>query len=624
MEETASILAERTKELSILIKPKISRTSTSKVRTGCITCKKRHVKCDEAKPKCGNCVRNRRDCEGYVVIKKKRTVSPVQVRWDSKQITRAAPPRAQLHLVNDSLDFKNARGILYFEEFVRTVQSPWIAAGFSTDLWAVILPQVARVNTTVRHAAIAIGALSKWHYKTKHYAVASLEVTGNESSREDADYLDAVAHYCHALRLQSQQASIQDAVFLSMLFLCFEILRGNRKAALDHINHGLAMLLALLTDQDSHLMTSFAPNPKPLIAVLGDIFSHLLPQTRLILRGDIGRSPVIPNFARGLRTKKQTVETFVALIAKLPRSYTPTEGLPAVLDSLDDFEKYWITGRSAKVSIGPILMEAVHRSGILTSTNPNDVSELWKHVTADPRIREICDISTREMRALEAAFMPIFNRAITSDPASTDYIRALHLRMHYLGTYTFDDLTHFYDIELVIAKTPLFREFLSLAEISLRVAKRDLENPAQRLSLQCNLSMNLFLTSLFCRDPLLRDEATWMLKDYPGQDGIWNAYSLYLLALRNRTVERINASEGTALEQWHRLLRREYLFEQGGDRIVLCFLEKDLISGEWQLVEETAEVKSNAEAVQWKRRPLSAAGKPLFSDVLALWPELVE
>jgi hypothetical protein len=512
--------------------------------------------------------------------------------------------------------------VLYFDEFVHIVQSPWIAAGFNNDLWAVTLPQVARTSNTVRHAAVAIGALSKWYGKSNHSDTDSPQMIEDEAARKDADYLNAVSHYCHALKLQSQQASIQDAVFLSILFLCFETLRGNRKAALDHINHGLAMLLALLTDPDSRQMTSVAPNPKPLIAVVADIFSHLLPQTRLILRGNIGRSPAVPNFARGLRAKKQTVETFMALITKLPRSYPPTKELPVVLESLDDFEKYWITGRSARLSVGPILMEAVLESGALSSADPKSISELWKHVTTDPRIKDICEASTKELQALEAAFMPVFNRAIMSDPTSIDYIRAIHLRLHYLGICTFDDLTHFYDVEPVIAKTPLFREYLSLADISLRTVKRDLKNPAQRLSLQCNLSVYLFLISLFCRDPVLRDEATWMLKDYPSQDGIWNARSLYLLALKNRAVERINASEGTALEQWHRLLRREYLFEEGGDRVVLCFLDKDAGTGEWRLVEETAEVKGDLQAVQWQRRPLSAGGKPLLGDVMALWPEL--
>ncbi|KAI1034246.1 hypothetical protein LB503_012574 [Fusarium chuoi] len=602
----------------------LTRTSASKVRTGCVTCKKRHVKCDEAKPHCRNCVRNNRQCEGYAIPDRKRNKGPGQFQWDSKRVTWTAPLKTQLHLVQDSLDFRDAQSVLYFDEFIQVVQSPWISAGFNSDLWSVTLPQVARTNDIVRHAAIAIGALSKWLAKLEHDSLGSLLSADNETAQEDSDYLNAVSHYCHALKLQSQQVSIHDAVFLSVLFLCFETLRGNRKAALDHINHGLAMLLALLTDTDSTLMTSIAPNPKPLIAVVADIFSQLLPQTRLILRGNIGRSPAVPNFTRGLRAKKHTVESFMSMVNQIPRDYPPTEELPSVLENLDDFEKYWLTGRNAKLAVVPLLMEAVQNTGVLVSSDPDIISRVWREITADPRIKEICEASTKLLRALEAAFMPLFNRAIMSDAKSTDYIRAVHLRLHYLGTCTFDDLTHFYDVEPIQAKTALFREYLSLAEISIRIAKRDLKNPAQQLSLQCNMASHLFLIALFCRDALLRDEATWLLKDYPGQDGIWNARSLYLLSHRNKVVERINASEGTAIEQWHRLLRREYLFEEGGDRVIFCYLEKDETTGEWQLVEETAEVKGELDAIEWKRRPPSAAGRPLLGDIITLWPELVE
>ena len=42
------------------------RKSTTKVRSGCITCKKRKVKCDETKPECLNCRRLKgTKCEGY-------------------------------------------------------------------------------------------------------------------------------------------------------------------------------------------------------------------------------------------------------------------------------------------------------------------------------------------------------------------------------------------------------------------------------------------------------------------------------------------------------------------------------------------------------------------------------
>ncbi|KAG4026033.1 hypothetical protein MFRU_046g00390 [Monilinia fructicola] len=42
-----------------------SRASKPKVKTGCLTCKSRRVKCDEAKPGCMRCVRFGHKCEGY-------------------------------------------------------------------------------------------------------------------------------------------------------------------------------------------------------------------------------------------------------------------------------------------------------------------------------------------------------------------------------------------------------------------------------------------------------------------------------------------------------------------------------------------------------------------------------
>ncbi|KAL2807765.1 hypothetical protein BJX63DRAFT_60948 [Aspergillus granulosus] len=42
-----------------------SRATKLKVRTGCITCKIRRVKCDEGKPSCSRCVSTGRKCDGY-------------------------------------------------------------------------------------------------------------------------------------------------------------------------------------------------------------------------------------------------------------------------------------------------------------------------------------------------------------------------------------------------------------------------------------------------------------------------------------------------------------------------------------------------------------------------------
>ncbi|PGH10996.1 hypothetical protein AJ79_05147 [Helicocarpus griseus UAMH5409] len=36
-----------------------------RTKTGCLTCRKRRIKCGEEKPKCNNCKKSKRDCEGY-------------------------------------------------------------------------------------------------------------------------------------------------------------------------------------------------------------------------------------------------------------------------------------------------------------------------------------------------------------------------------------------------------------------------------------------------------------------------------------------------------------------------------------------------------------------------------
>ncbi|PHH69038.1 hypothetical protein CDD82_119 [Ophiocordyceps australis] len=36
-----------------------------RTKTGCLTCRKRRIKCDENKPRCRNCIKSKRECEGY-------------------------------------------------------------------------------------------------------------------------------------------------------------------------------------------------------------------------------------------------------------------------------------------------------------------------------------------------------------------------------------------------------------------------------------------------------------------------------------------------------------------------------------------------------------------------------
>jgi hypothetical protein len=47
-------------------KPSTKSATKRRTKTGCLTCRKRRIKCGEEKPFCKNCVKSKRECAGYV------------------------------------------------------------------------------------------------------------------------------------------------------------------------------------------------------------------------------------------------------------------------------------------------------------------------------------------------------------------------------------------------------------------------------------------------------------------------------------------------------------------------------------------------------------------------------
>ena len=45
--------------------PANSNKMRKRTKTGCLTCRKRRIKCGEERPICGNCIKSKRQCEGY-------------------------------------------------------------------------------------------------------------------------------------------------------------------------------------------------------------------------------------------------------------------------------------------------------------------------------------------------------------------------------------------------------------------------------------------------------------------------------------------------------------------------------------------------------------------------------
>lgn len=67
-----------------------------RTKTGCLTCRKRRIKCDETHPTCNNCKKSKRDCAGYDPIFKQTPPGPSTIQpAPNHGGAPTAPPPAQ-------------------------------------------------------------------------------------------------------------------------------------------------------------------------------------------------------------------------------------------------------------------------------------------------------------------------------------------------------------------------------------------------------------------------------------------------------------------------------------------------------------------------------------------------
>ncbi|KAK2749490.1 C6 zinc finger domain protein [Colletotrichum kahawae] len=126
-------------------RPRANRTKNTKSRSGCVTCKKRRIRCDEAKPSCLNCAKSKRTCEGYI----QKPAAADLPNFLGERRTILIKPNYEANLFTDQLQKDHFHYWLNFtKEFTL----------FPTDLMSHMMPQIARDEPAIRHAAFAIGA----------------------------------------------------------------------------------------------------------------------------------------------------------------------------------------------------------------------------------------------------------------------------------------------------------------------------------------------------------------------------------------------------------------------------------------------------------------------------------
>ncbi|KAF4983709.1 hypothetical protein FZEAL_925 [Fusarium zealandicum] len=190
------------------------RKGSKKVRTGCITCKIRKVKCDESKPHCLRCVKTGRKCDGY------------------RQTPGSSPEPMAL---SPSPSFESPAAARAFDHYrMRTakVLSPAADAGF----WGGLVLKLSATEPAVRHAILAISSL--------HECAEAKSRTGRYPDTRFAfrEYGNAAT----SLRNWAQRDETSAIPLLvCVLFICIEFLADRQSAAQLHIMQGRKILSGL-------------------------------------------------------------------------------------------------------------------------------------------------------------------------------------------------------------------------------------------------------------------------------------------------------------------------------------------------------------------------------------------
>ncbi|KAI1408707.1 hypothetical protein F5Y13DRAFT_172140 [Hypoxylon sp. FL1857] len=188
----------------------MARKGSPKVRTGCLTCKVRKVKCDEEKPNCQRCVSTGRKCDGYAP-----PTSSSGLSWHR--------PR---HLFSNVDDASERRALQFFCQ----AAGPSLSGPMDPYFWTHLVMQFSTFEPAVRHSVVAISSL----YEQMHSDPRSVQLL--------ADNRLAICHYNSAIQELKSKENEPLVLLVCILFICVEFLLGNREAAIQHCKHGVLIL----------------------------------------------------------------------------------------------------------------------------------------------------------------------------------------------------------------------------------------------------------------------------------------------------------------------------------------------------------------------------------------------
>jgi hypothetical protein len=259
--------------------PAKPRSWHAKTRTGCVTCKSRHVKCDEAEPSCATCCLADRQCEGYpelqpITRKRKKLgfrgfkntfttgLPEDQSRIASARLACTSPAKLSYSLTANRM-VKNKTEAQAYEFFLTQTIPLWSRYQPSQE-WTNVLLSMQQMQATLYQCCVAVGSMH-----------SQITCGDRQPSQENIDASTSISMYTRAigaLRVSLEKGNMHPAALLlaCILLAVFESLQWRRHEMLLHLRNGL-----VITYQNLHSRKQSAErHVAALMLRLG--FSHAL------------------------------------------------------------------------------------------------------------------------------------------------------------------------------------------------------------------------------------------------------------------------------------------------------------------------------------------------------------
>jgi hypothetical protein len=196
-------------------------------------CRKRRVKCDEAKPACKRCIDYSGECSGYVT-----TAAPNAQLQSSKMEKLPLIPRVaeRLTVTHQPSQLVGASsGDRRAFDFFRSETGPMLAGYFDADFWSHFLLQFSHHKPAIWHSVLALSAFHEQRLLREDRPMQKVDLVHQRYAL--LQYNQAIS----LLRGQGSTSKVPTEVVLAgcVLFIAIESVMGNLPGAVSHMSGGI-------------------------------------------------------------------------------------------------------------------------------------------------------------------------------------------------------------------------------------------------------------------------------------------------------------------------------------------------------------------------------------------------